>query len=91
MFYQIPQFLSQMRHMVFPMKKWYTVCINHIQEFLLKMRQVSKKIYFYKYIAGKTKYTRHSYCGTKTGWHCCCRYFRETDFAQYGAGIALYF
>eukprot|EP00347_Sterkiella_histriomuscorum_P019608 403340984 len=39
----------------------------------------------------KTRYEKHPFCKTKTGWNCCCRSQRHTDFAQYGSGIALYF
>lgn len=36
-------------------------------------------------------YSRHSYCGTETGSACCSKQSRQTDLAQYGVGIALYF
>ena len=40
---------------------------------------------------GKTIFKKHPYCGTKTGCHACCRRRRNTDLADYGVGIALYF
>jgi hypothetical protein len=32
-----------------------------------------------------------SFFTTSTGWHCCFRKYRKTDFAELGTGLSLYF
>ncbi|CDW83214.1 UNKNOWN [Stylonychia lemnae] len=42
-------------------------------------------------LTGKLEYKLHPYCKTKTGWHCCTKNSRKSDFSRYGIGIVLYF
>ena len=37
------------------------------------------------------KRMKFSWCGTSTGWYCCCRCGRNSDLRELGAGITVYF
>lgn len=36
-------------------------------------------------------FKKHPCCKTKTGWHCICKRFRQSDLTPYGEGVVLYF
>jgi hypothetical protein len=40
---------------------------------------------------GEVKYSKRSICFTKTGGYSCFKKNRQSDFAQYGAGVVAYF
>jgi hypothetical protein len=37
------------------------------------------------------KVVPHSWCGSKTGWHCGCKSARKSDIRDMGVGISVYF
>jgi hypothetical protein len=37
------------------------------------------------------KFKKFPLCKTKTGWHCCIKRFRKSDFGYLGTGTSLYF
>ena len=39
----------------------------------------------------RTSIRQRQICSTRTGWHCCCPKFRQSDFAAYGMGVTIYF
>jgi hypothetical protein len=42
-------------------------------------------------LAGELIYMKYPVCKTKTGWSCCCRKSRKSEFSPYGVGMVLYF
>jgi len=34
---------------------------------------------------------KYPVCGTRTGWHCCCKSWQQSSFDEYGVGLVLYF
>ena len=43
------------------------------------------------FLAKEVIYMRFPICRTKTGWSCCCKSSRKSDFSPYGVGMVLYF
>lgn len=41
--------------------------------------------------SGVIKFKKYSFCKNRTGLHCICKKFRESDLVEYGEGIVLYF
>lgn len=37
------------------------------------------------------KLVPHSWCGSRTGWHCGCKSARKSDIRDMGVGISVYF
>ena len=52
---------------------------------------VSNLICTNKWIEGKRVYQKIRCCRFKTGWHCCSKTLRNSDFTEYGIAITLYF
>lgn len=44
-----------------------------------------------RYIRPDGKRAAHSCCGAKTGWHCSCKNWRNSEIREMGVGISVYF
>eukprot|EP00347_Sterkiella_histriomuscorum_P015842 403355479 len=42
-------------------------------------------------VTGKQDYQLYPICKIKTGWHCCTKKSRQSEFSRYGLGMVLYF
>jgi hypothetical protein len=54
-----------------------------------KMKHVLSLRHPRKVVKGERKSL--SWCGSSTGWHCCCKRMRNSDIRDLGVGISVYF